>query len=139
MRTLDLRAGCSRARCGGARRAGREVDVRTTRLVSFVQRSVAAIRYEVRAADGRPLRLVAQSELVANEPGPARSEDPRAAAALAAPLVAEEQEVHDLRVVLVHRTRASGLRMAAGMATSSTARRRSSPVPRPHRTSVACG
>ena len=29
--------------------------------------------------------------------------------------MAEEQEVHDLRVVLVHRTRESGLRMAAGM------------------------
>ena len=32
-----------------------------------------------------------------------------------APLEAEEQEVHDLRVVLVHRTKRSGLRMAAGM------------------------
>ena len=61
------------------------------------------------------MRVVAQSELVANEPGGAQSGDPRAAAALRAPLEAEEQEVHDLRVVLVHRTKASGLRMAAGM------------------------
>ena len=44
-----------------------------------------------------------------------RSDDPRAAAALRAPLEAEEQEVHDLRIVLVHRTKTSGLRMAAGM------------------------
>jgi alpha,alpha-trehalose phosphorylase len=44
-----------------------------------------------------------------------KSGDPRAAAALRAPLEAEEQEVHELRVVLVHRTKDSGLRMAAGM------------------------
>src|SRR6185503_1282930 len=104
-RTLDLRAGLLR----------REVRVRTTRLVSFVQRSVAAIRYEVFPCDGKPLRVVVQSTLTANEPGPSRSGDPRAAAALAAPLVAEEQELHDIRAVLVHHTRASGLRMAAGM------------------------
>ena len=95
--------------------SGREVEVKTTRIVSFTQRSVAAIRYEVRPLDGRAVRVVAQSELVANEPAPERSEDPRAASALRAPLVAEQQEVHDLRVVLVHRTEQSGLRMAAGI------------------------
>ena len=58
---------------------------------------------------------MAQSTLTANEPGPPRSADPRAAEVLAAPLVPEEQELHGLRAVLVHCTRASGLRMAAGM------------------------
>jgi alpha,alpha-trehalose phosphorylase len=61
------------------------------------------------------LRIAAQSALTANEPGPPRSSDPRAAEVLAAPLVAEEQELHGARAVLVHRTRVSGLRMAAGM------------------------
>jgi alpha,alpha-trehalose phosphorylase len=114
-RTLDLRAGELRREVRWRSPSGREIELKTTRIVSFVQRSVAAIRYEVTPLDDRPLRVVAQSELVANEPGPARSGDPRAAAALSAPLVAEEQEVHELRVVLVHRTRDSGLRMAAGM------------------------
>ena len=114
-RTLDLRAGLLRREVRWRAPSGREVRVRTTRLVSFVQRSVAAIRYEVFACDGKPLRVVVQSTLTANEPGPMRSADPRAAAALAAPLEAEEQELHDLRAVLVHRTRASALRMAAGM------------------------
>ena len=41
---------------------------------------------------------------------------PRAAAAMRAPLEAEEQEVHEHRIVLVHWT-ASGLRMAAGWTT----------------------
>jgi alpha,alpha-trehalose phosphorylase len=114
-RTLDLRAGLLRREVHWRTPSGREVRIRTTRLVSFVQRSVAAIRYEVFSCDGRPLRVVVQSTLTANEPGPSRSNDPRAAAALAAPLEAEEQEQHDLRSVLVHHTRASGLRMAAGM------------------------
>ncbi|HEY6886768.1 MAG TPA: glycosyl hydrolase family 65 protein [Solirubrobacter sp.] len=114
-RVLDLRAGELRREVRWRSPSGREVEVKTTRIVSFVQRSIAAIRYEVRPIDGRPVRVVAQSELVANEPGSMKSDDPRAAAALRAPLEAEEQEVHDMRVVLVHRTRASGLRMAAGM------------------------
>ena len=114
-RTLDLRAGELRREVRWRSPSGREIEVKTTRIVSFAQRSVAAIRYEVTPIDGRELRVVAQSELVANEPGSSQSDDPRAAAALRAPLQAEEQEVHDLRVVLVHRTKASGLRMAAGM------------------------
>src|SRR5262249_27353900 len=89
--------------------------VETIRLVSFVQRSVAAIHYTVKALDDNPLRVVIQSSLVANEPGAMKSDDPRAAAALAAPLEAEDQELHGLRATLVHRARNSGLRMAAGM------------------------
>jgi alpha,alpha-trehalose phosphorylase len=114
-RVLDLRAGVLRREVHWRSPAGREVRVRTTRLVSFTHRSVAAIDYEVESVEGGPLRVVLQSELVANEPLPPQSKDPRAAAALRAPLVAEEQTVHGLRIALVHRARASGLRMAAGM------------------------
>jgi alpha,alpha-trehalose phosphorylase len=49
---------------------------------------------------------------------PKRGNDPRLAAILDAPLVSEEHQTYDgtpPRVVLVHRTRASQLRMAAGM------------------------
>ena len=86
----------------------------STRLVSFVQRSTAAILYELEPLE-RPVRVVVQSELVANEPAPARSNDPRAAAALESPLVSEKFFDHGLRVVLVHSTRSSKLGMAAGM------------------------
>ena len=113
-RTLDLRAGVLRREVHWRSPAGREVQVRSVRLVSFVHRSVAAIRYEVEPPDGET-RLVLQSELVANEDVPVRSEDPRAAAILRAPLVSESHGIHELRAVLVHRTRASELRMAAGM------------------------
>src|SRR5439155_23513203 len=56
-----------------------------------------------------------QSELGANEPMPAGGHDPREAAAVSSPLVAEQATAHDRRAVLVHVTRGSGLRLAAGM------------------------
>jgi len=114
-RSLDLREGVLRRHVRWRSPSGREIEITSTRLVSFVQRSVAAIRFEVKPCDDQPLRIVAQSELVANEPNAMKTKDPRAAAALEAPLDPEEQEVHDLRVVLVHRTHQSKLRMAAGM------------------------
>ena len=113
-RELDLRAGVLRREVEWRSPAGQGVIVRSTRLVSFVQRAVAAICFEVEPI-GDGAQVVVQSELVANEPLPAQSKDPRAAAALAAPLVGEEHSCYDLRGVLVHRLRASGLRMAAGM------------------------
>ena len=94
--------------------AGRRVRVSSVRLVSFVQRAVAAVLYEVEPLDA-PARLVVQSELVANEPMPPGALDPRAAAELGAVLRSEQFADHDARVVLVHITRRSGLRMAAAM------------------------
>src|SRR6185437_14963378 len=88
--------------------------VSSTRLVSFVQRSVAAICYEVEPLDG-PARLVVQSELVANEELPAPGGDPRVAAVLEAPLVSERHTAQGTRAGLVHSTRLSGLRVAAVM------------------------
>ena len=113
-RVLDLRDGVLRREVEWASPAGQAVRVSSTRLVSFVQRSVAAILYEVEAVDDAA-RIVVQSELVANEVEPEQTDDPRAAAALRAPLVAEEHRHRDLRAGLVHRTRESKLRMAAGM------------------------
>jgi alpha,alpha-trehalose phosphorylase len=113
-RTLDLRDGVLRRDVDWVSPAGQRVHVRSTRLVSFVQRAVAAILYEVEPI-GEPARIVVQSELVANEPLPEQTDDPRAAAALRAPLVSEQHTHSELRAGLVHRTRASELRMAAGM------------------------
>jgi alpha,alpha-trehalose phosphorylase len=113
-RTLDLRDGVLRREARWISPAGQGVIVRTTRLVSFVQRSVAAIVYEVEAY-GAPARIVVQSELVANEPLPEVTRDPRAAAALRKPLRGEWHGHNGLRAGLMHVTRASQLRMAAGM------------------------
>jgi alpha,alpha-trehalose phosphorylase len=113
-RVLDLRTGLLHRTVEWASPAGAAVRLRTTRLVSFAQRATAAILWEVAPLDG-PVRVVLQSELVANEPEPARSGDPRAAAVLESPLESEQAFDHDLRVVLVHRAKGSGLRMAAAM------------------------
>jgi len=113
-RLLDFRAGTLQRSLEWESPAGATVRVRSTRLVSFVQRSVAAILYEVEALEDH-LRVVVQSELVANEQWAPVQHDPRAAHVLESPLAAEESHAHDMRVVLVHSTRASKIRLAAGM------------------------
>jgi alpha,alpha-trehalose phosphorylase len=113
-RVLDLRAGTLHRSVRWRSPAGRTVQVCSTRLVSFTQRAVAAMCYEVTAVD-RTLRVIVQSELVANEQLPAQSNDPRVAAVLESPLQAEEHLAQDTGGLLIHRTKASGLRVAAAM------------------------
>ena len=113
-RTLDLRDGVLRREVRWRSPAGQGVILRTTRLVSFAQRAVAAILYEVEPYAG-PARIVVQSELIANEPVPEQTDDPRVAAALCDPLIGEAHAYRGLRAGLVHSTRESGLRLAAGM------------------------
>jgi alpha,alpha-trehalose phosphorylase len=113
-RVLDLREGVLRREVEWVSPAGQAVRIRSTRLVSFVQRSIAAVRHEVEPL-GAPARIVLQSALVANQVVPEQTHDPRAAAALRAPLVNEYHTHRDLEVSLGHRTRHSGLRMAAAL------------------------
>jgi alpha,alpha-trehalose phosphorylase len=113
-RTLDLRNGLLHRSAEWISPAGAGVRVTTTRLVSFVQRAAAAILFEVEPLDSA-VRVVVQSELVANEAAPPASPDPRTAAVLDSPLVSEEFFHLDARAVLVHSTRRSTLRIAAAM------------------------
>jgi alpha,alpha-trehalose phosphorylase len=113
-RVLDLRSGLLRRSVDWVSPAGRRVRIRSSRIVSFTQRAVAAVDYEVEAVD-HELRITLQSGLVANEEQPQQSDDPRVAAALDRPLVAVQQDTEQHGAVLLHRTRASGLLMAAGM------------------------
>jgi alpha,alpha-trehalose phosphorylase len=114
-RVLDFRAGVLRREVEWASPAGQAIHLSSVRLVSLVQRSVAAILYEVEPLEDAA-SFVVQSELVANEPLPATlHDDPRAGAAVADALSSEYFSDHKLRVTLAHRTRASGLLMAAAM------------------------
>jgi alpha,alpha-trehalose phosphorylase len=113
-RVLDLRAGTLERRAEWVSPAGQRVRVRSTRLVSFTQRAIMAICYEVEPV-GEPARIIVQSELVANEEMPATSADPRVAAMLRSPLEPAGHDAHDLAATLLHRTRASGLGLAAAM------------------------
>jgi alpha,alpha-trehalose phosphorylase len=114
-RVLDMQAGTLTRDVEWASPAGRVVRVRSTRMVSLTQRAIAAIHYEVELLDA-PALLVLQSELVANEQLPSRAfADPRVEAALTDPLVSEQHRSDEAGATLIHRTRKSGLRVAAAM------------------------
>ncbi len=119
-RVLDFRSGTLRRSTDWTSPTGRRVRITTERLVSFTQRAVAAIRYEVQPLD-EPLQLVAQSDLLANEPIDSDRNanltliDPRLGADLQQPLLADFAAAEDNWAVLVHHTARSGLRMAAAM------------------------
>lgn len=115
-RELDLRNGVLRRSVCWTSPAGRTVKVSSTRLVSFTQRAIAAISYEVEAVDAQ-VRVVVQSELVANEAlsDQSKSNDPRVGAALASPLECEEHMAEGTAGLMVHHTRVSGLRIGAAM------------------------
>src|SRR5262249_52298632 len=99
VRELDMRAGVLRRTCEWVSPAGRAVRVSSTRMVSFQQRAVAGLSYEVEPLDGQ-VRVVLQSELAANEELPVTPGDPRRAAALESPLDPEEHFAHGTRLRL---------------------------------------
>ncbi|HEX7827418.1 MAG TPA: family 65 glycosyl hydrolase, partial [Mycobacterium sp.] len=111
-RVLDLRAGTLTRTVRWRSPAGKQVQVRSTRLVSLSQRGVVAIEYVVEAID-EFTRVTVQSELVANEDQPEPSADPRVAAVLRRPLQPVAHEASDRGALLMHSTKASGLMMAA--------------------------
>jgi alpha,alpha-trehalose phosphorylase len=113
-RVLDFRAGVLSRQAEWVSPAGAAVRVKSTRLVSFAHRAVAAICYEVEPLD-TPHQLSLQSELLANEQLPAPEGDPRAATLPEHPLVGEYQSATGNAVIMVHRTTGSGLRVGAGM------------------------
>jgi alpha,alpha-trehalose phosphorylase len=113
-RVLDFRKGILQRNVEWISPTGQAVRVTSTRLVSLTQRSVAAIYYTVEALDN-PVRIVVQSELVANEQLPEQRKDPRVAAILEAPLQGEDHFASNGMVGLVHQTKQSGLRVGAAM------------------------
>jgi len=113
-RFLDLRSGTLSRRAHWRSPAGKQIEVCSTRLVSLTNRSVAAIEYVVQAVD-EFTRVTVQSELVANEDQPQPSADPRVAAVLHHPLEPVSHEGGDTQAILLHRTKVSGLTMAAAM------------------------
>ena len=113
-RVLDMRAGLLRRSAQWTSPSHQSVRVRSTRLVSFAQREIAALVYEVEAVDD-PIRVVVQSELIANEELPESGSDPRTGSGGVAPLQPVLSESTDTRAILIHRTTGSELRIAAAM------------------------
>ncbi len=114
-RTLDLQNGQLRRKVEWRSPSGDKVRVRTTRIVSFSQRAIAAVVFEVEPIDDT-LRIVVQSELVANESIlPADDADPRVASRSDHTLAACGHGVEGLRATLIHCTRGTGQLISAAM------------------------
>lgn len=113
-RTLDMRAGTLDRYTEWVSPNGTPVRVSSRRMVSLVHRSLAAICYEVEPLE-EDVYVALYSDLLANEPTGTVSSDPRDAAVLDHPLQAEASSARGQQAVLMHRTRRSGLRVAAGM------------------------
>ncbi len=113
-RVLDFRTGLLERHVEWSTPTEKRVKVTSTRLVSFTQRAIAAIKYEVEAVDA--VRVVIQSELVANEPPPPPPVfDPRESAALEDIWRSLEFDHRETRAILVHETSYSNLTMSAAM------------------------
>jgi alpha,alpha-trehalose phosphorylase len=113
-RVLDLRDGVLRRTVEWTSPSHQSVRVRSTRLVSFAQRAILAIEYQVEPID-EAIRVVVQSELITNEELPDSGTDPRSGRGIGARLESEFHEAVDNRGVLIHRTTGSQLRVATSM------------------------
>jgi alpha,alpha-trehalose phosphorylase len=114
-RMLDFRAGTLSRTAEWVSPAGQAVRISSLRLVSFTQRAIGAVCYEVEPLDGRAARIAVQSELLANEQLPPPGGDPRVAAVLESPLAGEFHSADETAVMLVHMTKRSGLRVGASI------------------------
>lgn len=115
-RVLDFRTGTLTRTAEWTSPARRTIRVTSVRFVSFTHRAILGISYKLESLDGRA-NIVVQSELVANEQLPYQyvAKDPRSGGAMESPLQSEEHSCRETQSVLIHKTRGSGLRMAAAM------------------------
>jgi alpha,alpha-trehalose phosphorylase len=113
-RELDLRAGVLRRTVEWRSPTDRLVRVSSTRIVSFSQRAIAAVLYDVEPLDAKT-RVVVQSELVCNELPTGGDHDPRGAAGPRSALQSEFSGALGSGAILVHSTKASRLIVAAAM------------------------
>jgi alpha,alpha-trehalose phosphorylase len=115
-RVLDLAAATLERRVTWRAGDGRRFSLHSRRLVSLERRHLACVEYEVTALDG-PAQITISSELATPSDLPGDSADPRRSRRFADDLLVPlDHGVDGDRVVLCLGTRASGLRMACGIA-----------------------
>ncbi|MEA2169671.1 MAG: alpha,alpha-trehalose phosphorylase, partial [Solirubrobacteraceae bacterium] len=114
VRRLDLRDGILDRELVWCSAHGDRIRLRSRRLVSFVQRSVAAISFEVEALD-RPLRIALQSAMAGDGTASTAHDDPRAGRELGDVLDPRLSTSNELRAVLGYTTKRSKMSVACGM------------------------
>lgn len=114
-RVLDMRTGTLERCVVWETPSGKRVTVRSTRLVSFVHRHLAAIRYEVTVHDG-DAPVILESELALPVDEDRVPDDPRGSRAFSdRVLLPRGQRCDGRRLVIGHRTRRSGMAIASGI------------------------
>ncbi len=113
-RILDMRVGVLKRALLWETPAGKRVSIRSTRLVSFVHRHLAAVEYEVTVEDDEaPVTVISEVEVPSHtneqdgDPRRARGFDERV-------LIPLLQRNDGARLLLAHRTRSSGMTIACG-------------------------
>jgi alpha,alpha-trehalose phosphorylase len=108
--------------------AGKRVEIRSTRMVSFEHRHLAAVDYEVIVRNAEaPVALISEMALpsdalgneaeraASQEPDPAKIDPRRSRNFSGRVLIPELQRCEDERITLGHRTRNSAMTIACGM------------------------
>lgn len=96
--------------------AGKQVSIKSRRLVSFEHRHVAAIWYQITLLNA-PAPIVLSSEMIANEPTSRRgNHDPRQAKQFSEKVLTHRLSyAKDERIVLCHATNKSGIVLACAI------------------------
>jgi len=119
-RSLDMQAGLLNREIIWETPAGKQISIKSKRLVSFKHRHLAAISYEVTALNAdAPIEIVSKIHYepsVAGNSQSANYDDPRQSKEFARRvLLPRVCTAENLRVILAHRTRSSHLTLASGI------------------------
>jgi alpha,alpha-trehalose phosphorylase len=127
-RVLDMRHGRLERSVLWETPSGKRVEIRSTRMVSFVHRHLAAVDYEVIVHNAQaPVVLISEMVLpadvlgdeaqraTAQEPDPGKIDPRRSRNFNHRVFVPELQRCEKQRIILGHRTRSSGMTIACGM------------------------
>ncbi|CAO4193959.1 glycoside hydrolase family 65 protein [Methylorubrum extorquens] len=114
-RILDFRAGTLSRDVSWVTPAGKRLNLRTLRLVSFAHRHLAAITYEL-TAENAEVAVVIASELRNDQPLATDTSDPRLAEGFVGRVLHPTgTQSEALRSILSYRTGSSGLVLGCGM------------------------
>ncbi len=114
-RTLDMQEGTLERRVLWETAVGKQVLIESKRLISLQHRHVAAISYQVTILNA-DAPVVISSEAVGDQSNQASVNDPRQAKGFGHKvLLPQEHYAQDMRLILTHRVRNSGMTVACGV------------------------
>ena len=114
-RVLDMRTGIVEREVVWEKFSGKQIRIKSRRLVSFVHRHIAAIEYEVTLLNA-DAPVVLSSELTHPPEIDVPAGDPRASRAFKERVLLPEKNYHNgHRVVQSYKTRSSGMTLACGL------------------------